>query len=74
METRLTRKQVELLEMGDKYYGPNGQVWYHLPLWFKKENSRVGAFKTYSPDDLPEYVKEGIKNCFCTTEKKDGEV
>jgi len=74
MEIRLTKKQQELLEMGDKYIGPNGQQWYYIPQWFKKENGRLGAFKVYTLDELPEDVKKGIRDCkFYAIEKKDGE-
>jgi len=37
----------------------HGTTWYYFPLWIQEG---VSGFKTYSFEQLPEYLKEAVQN------------
>ena len=58
MKVKLTRNQINLLERGTVFVGPNGQKWYYLPFWYKHEGGN--DFEQFSFDHLPEDFVEAI--------------
>ena len=60
MKIKLSNDQVEFLETGTVFVGPNGFKWYYMPFWFK-ETEEKGTFEELSFDKLPEDFKKVIR-------------
>lgn len=61
MKTKLTKSQVELLETGTIFIGPNGFKYYYLPFWFN-ETLEKGIFERLHLKDLSEDFQRAIRD------------
>lgn len=57
---RLIKTDSDFLDKCANKVSINGEEWLYMPFWFKKEGD--GLFSEYRFEQLPDYMKEGIKN------------
>ena len=61
MKIKLTQNQINFLERGTTFVGPNGVKWYYMPFWFK-ETEEARVFDKFSLDELPEDFKKALQD------------
>ena len=63
MKIKLTKSQIELLETGTMFVGPNGIKYYYMPFWFQETLPKTDrVFEILHLDDLPNGLKQALQD------------